>query len=286
MHAQEPKDNANDVAIKVWEDKKRQKATPAVNQSTETPKPISISSTPEISSQSTGLESPGREVCETQQDNHIQRRRRSPSPLFVPLETASLGEEDIPLVRSSKTPGRGLLSHHDGSGVVPSTQEPHAAPVFEHVQKDSIPSELLLPGESADVPRIISQATDTSRRIPSVSEINQIPRHVSPCIPETDQQPQRTKEVEIRENRNTQRLFFLETTTIQSDKEVEIAETPHGLLAVPGSQTIHHRPQEKDTGSQLSSQSINIQSNYSRLVSQFSSSSGTTSSGCVLHLSS
>ena len=258
-----------------------------MNQSTETPKPISISSTPEISSQSTGLESPGREFCETQQDNHIQRRRRSPSPLFVPLETASSGEENIPLVRSPKTPGRGLLSHHDGSGVVlSSTQELHAAPVFEHVQKDSIPSELLLPGESADVLQIISQATDISRRIPSVSEINQIPRHVSPCIPETDQQPQRTKEVEIRENRNIQRLFFPETTTIQSDKEVEIAETPPGLLAVPGSQTLHHRPQQKDTGSQLSSQSISIQSNYSRLVSQFSSSSGTTSSGCVLHPSS
>src|SRR5699024_7089033 len=134
-------------------------------------------------------------------------------------------------------------------------------------------SEFLLPGESADVPQIISQATDASRRIPSASETNQIPRHVSPCIPETDQQPQRTKEVEIRENRNTQGLFFPEKTAIQSDKEVEIAETPPGLLAVPGSQTIYHRTQEKDTGSQHSSQSINIQSNYSRLVSQISSSS-------------
>lgn len=188
------------------------------------------------------------------------------------------------MVRPPRTPGRGLLSQHDGSGVVPSsTQGSHAVPVFEHVQKDSIPHEFLLPGESADVPQIISQAKDTSRSIPFASEINQIPRHFSPCIPETDQ-PQRTKEVEIRENRNTQRLFFPEKT-IQSDK-VEIAETPPGLLAVPGSQTIHHRLQEKDTGSQISCQSINIQSNYSRLVSQISSSSGTTSSGCVLHPSS
>ena len=253
-----------------------------MNQSTVTQKPISISSTPEASSQSPGLENPDREVSETEQDNHIQRRQRSPSPLFVPLETASSEEEDIPLVRLPRTPGRGLLSQHDGSGVVPSsTQGSHAVPVFEHVQKDSIPHEFLLPGESADVPQIISQAKDTSRSIPSASEINQIPRHSSPCIPETDQ-PQRTKEVEIRENRNTQRLFFPEKT-IQSDKEVEIAETPPGLLAVPGSQTIHHRLQEKYTGSQLSSQSINIQSNYSRLVSQISSSSGTTSSGCIHH---
>lgn len=249
------------------------------------PKPISISSTPEASSQSPGLENPDPVVGETQQDSHIQRRRRSPSPLFVPLDAASSDEEDIPLVRSSKTPGRGL--RQNGSGVVPSsTQQSHTVPVFEHVQEDSIPPEFLLPGESKEVPQIISQATETSRSIPSALEINQTPRHVSPYIPETDPQCQRTKEFEFRENRSTQRLFFPEKTTIQSDKEVEIAETPPGLFAVPGSQTIYHRPQEKDTGSQFSSQSINIQSNYSRLISQIASSSGTTSSGCVFHPSS
>ena len=257
-----------------------------MSQSTVTPTPISIPSTPEASSQSPGLENSDPVICETEQDNHIQRRQRSPSPLFVPLDTASSDEEDIPLVRPPRTPGRGLLSQHDGSGAALSpTQESHAVPVFEHVRKDSIPPEFLLPGESVDVPQIISKAADTSRSIPSASEINQRPRHVSPCIPETDKQPQRTKEVEVRENRNTQRLFFPEKTAIQPNKEVEIAETPPGLLAVPGSQTLHHRPQEKDTGSQFSSQSINIQSDYSRLVSQISSSSGTTSSGCVFHLS-
>lgn len=214
--------------------------------------------------------------CEIGQDSPDLQRKRSSSPLFVPFDAASSDEEDIPLVRSpnTKNAAAGALQHGASNPrVVPSsTQQARTAPLFEYVQKGSIPREYLLPEEFANTPQNNSQATD-------ISEDTQ--QSDSLFVPGTDQGPQRPKDVKIRENSNNKRSLFPERTATQSGKEVEIAETPPGLLPVPESQTPLFRPQETNIGSQFPSQLISIRSSFSGLVSQIYSSGGTRSAGCT-----
>lgn len=215
--------------------------------------------------------------CETGQDSLDLQRKRPSSPLFVPFDAASSDEEIIPLVRSpnTKKAAAGALQHGAlNPRVVPSsTQRARAAPLFEYVQKSSIPREYLLSEEFANTPQNNSQATD-------ISEDTQ--QSDSLFVPETDQGSQTPKDVKIREKSNNQRSFFPKRTATQSGKEVEIAETPPGLLPVPESQTPLFRSQETNSESEFSSQLISIRSSFSGLVSQVYSSGGTRSAGCTL----
>lgn len=200
--------------------------------------------------------------CETGQDSLDLQRKRPPSPLFVPFDASSSDEEDIRLVRSPNTKKAAPAAlQHDALNprVVPSsTQRARTAPLFEYVQKSSIPREYLLPEESANTPQNNSQAT-------GISEDTQ--QSDSLFVPET--------------NQGSQRPTFPERTATQSGKEVEIAETPPGLLPVSESQTPLFRSQETNTESEFSSQSISIRSSFSSLVSQVYSSGGTRSAGCT-----
>lgn len=222
------------------------------------------------------------EVQPVQQDIPYPRSQRQASPLFVPFDAASSDEEDIPLVHSPKTRALLLSSSRrapSSSKVVPSpTQQSHSIPVFEYVRKSPIPQEFILPDESKETSLNISQATSISEGALFVPGGDNESRPDSPCVPETDQQPQRIKEVGVREKANLNRSLFPERTTSKPGKEIEIAETPPALLAAPQTQNTPSRsscPQERDTGLQAPTQSINIQSNFSQTYS----SSGITSSG-------
>lgn len=217
-----------------------------------------------------------------QQDIPYPRSQRQASPLFVPFDAASSDEEDIPQVRSPKTRALLLSSSQRAPSsprVVPSsTQQSRSIPVFEYAQKSPIPQEFILPGESKETRLNISQTTSTSEGALFVPGGDNEPRSDSPCVPETDQQLQRIKEVGVREKANLNRSPFPERTTSKPGKEVEIAETPPALLAAPQTQNTpsrSSRPQERNTGLQAPTQSINIQSNFTQTYS----SSGTTSSG-------
>lgn len=203
----EPKENANDVAVRVWEERKTQRNNR--NQPPSPPhlrshSPSSQSSTSRTSSQSSviEIENTGPVECDIQQpiqqNTPNPRSQRAASPLFVPFDAASSDEEDIPLVRTPKTrallPGsqRGLSN---SSVIQSSTQQSRNIPVFEYVRKDLIPQEFILPGESKENPLNISQTTNTSEGALFVPGGNNEPGPECPCVPETDQQPQRTKEV-------------------------------------------------------------------------------------------
>ncbi|OJJ83166.1 uncharacterized protein ASPGLDRAFT_465039 [Aspergillus glaucus CBS 516.65] len=204
----EPKDNANDVAVKVWEDIKKQRSSRTRAPSSpplQAHSPSSSSSTSDTPSQSSVIEIENTEPveCEVQQpiqqDIPYPRSQRQASPLFVPFDAASSDEEDIPLVRSPKTRALLLSSSQrapSSSRVVPSsTQQSRSIPVFEYVRKSPIPQEFILPGESKETPLNISQTTSISEGALFVPGGDNEPRSDSLCVPETDQQPQRIKEV-------------------------------------------------------------------------------------------
>lgn len=230
----------------------------------------------------------GCEVQPIQQDTPHLRTQQQVSPLFVPFDAESSDEEYIPLVCSPKTRALRLGSSQRAPSsrrVVPSsTQQSRNIPVFEYVRKSPIPEEFILPGESKEATLNISQTASTSEGASFVPGGDNEPRSDSPCVPETGQQPQSIKEVGVREKANLNRSSFPERTTSKPGKEVEIAETPPALLAAPQTQNTpsraSSRAQERDTGPQAPTQSINIQSNWSQTYS----SSGTTSSGLCSHL--
>lgn len=208
---------------------------------------------------------------ETEQGHSSSQRNREPSPLFVPFEAASSEEEDVPLTSGSdQTP-----AYDDSSSsrvVLSSTQQSQAHPVFEYVQENTIPSEFLLPGEAESTPLVVSQ-TSLSENDPAVPTIGKVSRSNSPCVPAEAKKPEFKSELGKKENADVGNSFNPQSRPAQTAEEVEIAETPSASLNVFGSE------RTQDTGTQLSSQPVNFQSNYSSLISQFYSSNGSTPSG-------
>lgn len=182
--------------------------------------------------------------------------------------------------------------------------------MFEYVQEDSIPLEFLLPGEAEDTPLVISQ-TGLSENDLSAPNTSKASRSNSPCVPVETEKPelksdfakrgkadadksgkspaqaQALKEFEVAGTPSASlsipgsQRTQLYTENSQSDKAVEISETPSASLTAPTSQGTEFRPNE-GTGTQFSSQPVNIQSHYSSLISQVYSSNDSTSSGSKL----
>lgn len=182
-----------------------------------------------------------------------------------------------------------------------STQEPQRLSVFEHVQTSSIPQEFLLPGESETTPLNLSQNDDgpdsvltastpsntSSSKDPRVSIVNRNPvvKRETAAVGEADfgnkhSKAQATEEVEIAEtppasltHPESQRPR-LQTQTSQPDKGPEITENSPVPWIV--SHTTHFTPSNQSSGTLVSSQPIDIQSNYSSQVSQ-----GYSQSECI-----
>lgn len=288
---QEPKENANDLAISIWEDKKKQKkqrkkkGNRPKDQSNQPSDVHTVSSSPHTARQHSPTTSPRLERANRETTPELPRlpSHQPSSPLFVPVDEAST-EEDTPLVRRQ--------SPCSGRSVPPSTQQPQGCPVFEHVRKGSIPREFLLPGESEDTPLNISE-TDGSGSVPTASTANNTSPSNDSCVPvvkgnpeikreigaiertitaNTDLPVQATKEVEIAEtppaslaDLESQRARFY-SQNLQSDKGSEITKNTSGPLTV--SQTTQFSASNQSLGTQVSSRPVDIQSNYSSQVSQ------------------
>lgn len=287
---QEPKENANDLAISIWEDKNKQKkhrkkkGNKTKGQSNQPPDVHTVSSlhTPR---QHPPVKSPRLERANREPTPEPPRlpKNQPSSPLFVPADETST-EEDVPLVRR-KSPS-------SGRGIPPSTQQPQGCPVFEHVQASPIPREFLLPGESEDIPLNLS-GVDGSGSIPTASTANNTSPSNGLCVPVVKRNPeikreigeiervattnnnfpiQATKEVEIAEtppasltDLESQRARFY-TQNLQSDKGSEITENTSAPLTV--SETTQFPPINQSFGTQVFSRPVDIQSNYSSQISQ------------------
>ncbi|OJJ32994.1 hypothetical protein ASPWEDRAFT_174422 [Aspergillus wentii DTO 134E9] len=244
----EPKENANDLAVQVWEEKKKNREK-EVQESSEPIEPLSpIPSPPGSHTTTPNLD---QAECETE-PRHSDRR--SPSPLFVPFEAVSespIDEEGNETLISgfgevvSSLPHSGTSSY---PGIAsPAAQQSKITIAFEHVPATPIPSEFKLPDESEN-----RQLTDSSRTAPPVPAASYFHKPGSPPIyPETPNGNQTSRPIEKEISQIQQ--FPRKEVKDRSGVVDEIAETPSGPPSAPVSQSTSLMPGLQQLNSGFSS---------------------------------
>ncbi|GFF97621.1 hypothetical protein IFM53868_09241 [Aspergillus udagawae] len=154
----EPKENASEAAIKVWEEKKRTKNSLSRSRPANS-SPIHLTD-PHSESRSAGC--PGLVFAESR----IKPPRsddRSPSPLFVPIDEGRHLEENTRSIEAPTQPdqspslSQGLKGPRPGATKEINFRPPllvttptHSGIVFEYITRSSIPSRYRLPGETTE----------------------------------------------------------------------------------------------------------------------------------------
>lgn len=248
---QEPKENANEAAIKVWEEKKKKTNKSLSRGHLANLSPIDLT----VSRCESRSESPGPIFAESRIEPP-QSDDRSQSPLFVPVDE-DLGSPRLGEITSSAQteqdqapsfsqelkgfgPGTTKVTTHRPRLAV--TTPNHSGFVFEYITRSSIPSRYRLPGEITE-----PNSPVESKEALSVIRATQTPSQALPG--------NRNKPVD------------------------EIAETPPSLINIPKSQSTRITLGTKSSGSQTSIIAISQKSNSSSLGSQFLSGTSWTA-GC------
>ncbi|KAL5047373.1 hypothetical protein BDW71DRAFT_42401 [Aspergillus fruticulosus] len=216
----EPKQNANEIAIQIWEEKKgKEQATSKGNGAS-------------IEQSSTRSPNPDRDECAETPAQELVRQQSPDSDLFVPLDAVPEGHsqetDERPL--SSLATGESSQSYADLEPTVRS----HCQSVFDSYPIASVPPEYRLPGESEEPP---TQNEDSIVAVPARGSKN-------PNI------AGKTSEYRgaSREKHNT---------IIQPSPRTEIPETPYISLALPYTELSRTGTPSETSGSQSLVQSTN-----------------------------
>ncbi|KAF7166776.1 hypothetical protein CNMCM5623_000283 [Aspergillus felis] len=175
----EPKENANEAAIRVWEEKKKRTNNSLSRNHRANPSPIHLT---DSHVESRSAESPGLIFTESR----IEPSRsddRSPSPLFVPIDEGphleeNTGSIEVPtqpdqapsLSQELKGPRPGAAKEITHRPPLSITTPNHSGLVFEYITRSSIPSRYRLPGEITE-----PNSPVESKVAPSVIRATQTP---------------------------------------------------------------------------------------------------------------
>ncbi|PKX96628.1 uncharacterized protein P174DRAFT_84534 [Aspergillus novofumigatus IBT 16806] len=153
----EPKENANEAAIKVWEEKKKETNNSLSRIHPDNSSPIRLTNS---RCESRSSLSPGPTIAESRVEPP-RAHDRSPSPLFVPIDEGPHPEENTSqaLTQPDQAPAfsqelkgprpgasKGIKHRPPLSVTTPN----HSGCVFEYITGSSIPSRYRLPGEIAE----------------------------------------------------------------------------------------------------------------------------------------
>lgn len=173
-------------------------------------------------------------------------------------------EENRSFTRATTVLSGSGTSSEGGNSSIPETVSSNTASIFEYIPASPVPTEYRLPGESGEPVPTVSQSIDSS--VPSAaagSDLTKSSGSVHSQGVEIRRKPR------LRESGNSQQHSPSEKQTVGSRKEVvEIAETPSAHLSVVGSQVSRVESGARDGVSQVSSNSANLQSYPSSIVSQ------------------
>ncbi|KAH1281926.1 hypothetical protein KXX33_006377 [Aspergillus fumigatus] len=238
-YGQEPKANANEAAIKAWEEKKKETNNSLSRNYPDNPSPVCLA---DSHCESRSSLSPGPTIAE----GRIEPPRshdRSPSPLFVPLDEGPHLEENTN--EALAQPDQALTFSQESKGSRPSatkenkhrpplsvTTPNHSGCVFEYITRSSIPSRYRLPGE-------ITEPNSPVGSKVALSGINAT-------------------------QTSSQALLGIRNRPVD-----EVAETPPSVAIIPESQRTRVISGTKRSGSQTPNIEISQESNSTSLGSRF-----------------